>query len=252
MQRSLRAKLIIESLRRSGRLTVEQLAELTGASAVTIRRDLAALEAHGALRRVPGGAERAVRSDEELPYSLRLTDDMERKTALARAASALVEDADTVIIDNGTTCHAAATELVGRPITAVCLSLHSAMALGSAPGARVTIPGGPVMTDTLAMMSAQATDYLRAVSADVLLLGSCSVSPRRGLLADLPEDATLKSAAIESSARRVLLVTADKLSRSSSFRFGALEDLTHLVTTADAPPSLLEPFRDAGVEVVTA
>lgn len=243
--------MIIDALRTSGRLSVEQLTEITGASAVTIRRDLAALEAHGALRRVPGGASRAARSDEELPYALRLTDDVERKTALARAAVALVDDADTVIIDNGTTCHAAATELVGRPVTAICLSLHSAMVLGSTPGPSVNIPGGPLSTDSLAMMSSQATDYLRGVSADVLLLGSCSVSPRRGLLADLPEDAALKAAAIESSTRRVLLVTADKLSRSSSFRFGSLGDVTHLVTTGDAPSSVLEPFRDEGVHVTT-
>lgn len=251
MQRSLRAKLIIQSLRTSGKLSVDQLARLTGASAVTIRRDLAVLEAHGALRRVPGGATRAVRSEEEIPYSLRLTDDVARKTALARAACTLIEDSDTVIIDNGTTCHAAAVELVGRPITAVCLSLHSAMVLGSSPGPRVNIPGGPLVQDTLAMMSGPAIDYLRGVSADVLLLGACAVSPRRGLLADHPEDAALKAAAIESSTRRVLLATAEKLSHASSFRFGAVEDLTHLVTTDDAPDTILGPFRDAGVEVLT-
>ena len=69
MHRSVRAKMIVQSLRGSGRMTVDELSRLTGASPVTIRRDLATLEAHGALRRVPGGAARAVRSGEELPYA---------------------------------------------------------------------------------------------------------------------------------------------------------------------------------------
>ena len=184
MHRSVRAKMIVQSLRGSGRMTVDELSRLTGAPPVTIRRDLATLEAHGALRRVPGGAARAVRSGEELPYALRLGEDLERKTALAQAVCDLISDHETVIIDNGTTCHAVATPLVGRPL--VC---------------------------------------------------------------DLPEDAAIKAAAIESSERRVLVATADKLSRPSTFRFAAISELTHLMTTEDAPRSALEPFEDAGVEV---
>lgn len=37
-------------------VSVDALARLTGASAITIRRDLADLEGHGLLRRVHGGA----------------------------------------------------------------------------------------------------------------------------------------------------------------------------------------------------
>lgn len=233
-------------------MSVEQLSRLTGASEVTIRRDLAALEAHGALRRVPGGAARAVRSGEELPYALRVSEDLETKARLAKAAVAMIADHETVIIDNGTTCHAAATELVGRPLTAVCLSLHSAAVLGAAPETRVIIPGGSVTPDSLALMSIQAVDVVRGLNADVFLMGACALSPHRGLVSDLPEDAAMKAAAIESSTRRVLLATADKLGRPSTFRFATLDDLTHLVTTDDAPPSVIEAFEDAGVEVVLA
>ena len=241
--------MIVQSLRSSGRMSVDQLSRLTGASAVTIRRDLAALEAHGALRRVPGGAARAVKSGEELPYALRLGEDLERKTALARAAGELISDHDTVIIDNGTTCHAVATQLVGRPLTAVCLSLHSATALASDPAARVVVPGGVVTTDTLAQLSTRATDAVRALSADVFVMGACAISATRGLVCDLPEDAAIKAAAIESATRRVLVTRADKLTRPSTFRFGAVADLTHLLTTEDAPRAALEPFEDAGVQV---
>ncbi len=39
--------------------------------------------------------------------------------------------------------------------------------------------------------------------------------------------------------------------RTSTFRFGRPENLTHLVITADAPLELLTLFRDDGVEVIT-
>lgn len=250
MQRSIRHKLIIQTLQTGGRLRVEQLVELTGSSAVTIRRDLAHLEAHGALRRVPGGAARTVKHGESIPFSLQLAEDRDLKARLATAAAALIADYESVIIDNGTTCHAVAQELAGRPITALCLSLHAAVVLGSTPGARVIVPGGPVEPDTLAFLGSQAVDAVRNMRADALVLGTCSASATRGLTSTLYEDAQIKQASIQSSTRRILVTVADKLNRSSNFRFGTPADLTHLVITDDAPAELLDIFRDDGVEVI--
>ena len=243
--------MIIQSLQTSGRLRVEQLAELTGVSEVTIRRDLVDLESHGTLRRVPGGAARTVKDGQDVPYAVRIAEDRDVKARLATVVAGLIADYESVIIDNGTTCHAVARELAGRPVTALCLSLHAAVALGSAPGARVIIPGGPVETDTLALMGSQAIDSVRSMQADVLVLGACSASAARGLTSTLYEDALIKRASIESSARRILVTLADKLNRTSNFRFGRPADLTHLVITADAPLELLTLFRDDGVEVIT-
>ncbi|WP_252970566.1 DeoR family transcriptional regulator [Corynebacterium guaraldiae] len=52
----------------SGSKTVSQLQELTGASAITIRRDLTALEEVGALERFHGGARPAVRRAPAIPW----------------------------------------------------------------------------------------------------------------------------------------------------------------------------------------
>lgn len=244
--------MIIQSLRTGGRMRVADLADLTGVSAVTIRRDLAELEGHGALRRVPGGAARTVKLGEEVPYRLRLAEDHDVKVALAATVSGLIADHESVIIDNGTTCHAVARELAGRPITALCLSLHAAVALGATPGARVIIPGGPVEPDTLALNGSQAVDAIRAMQADALITGACSASATRGLTSTLYEDALIKQAGIRSSTRRILVTIAAKLSRSANFRFGEPADLTHLVTTQDAPEDLLTLFRDEGVAVILA
>jgi DeoR/GlpR family transcriptional regulator of sugar metabolism len=251
MQRSHRHRLIVQSVRASGHLRIDQLTELTGASAVTIRRDLAELDAHGSLRRTRGGASRSVKFGQEVPYRVRATEDEHAKAKLAEAAVPMITDYESVIIDNGTTCQAVATELAGRPITALCLSLHAAAAMAAIPGARVLVPGGPVQPDTLAIYGSQAVDAVRAITADVLLLGACSVSVSvaRGLASAEFEDAQLKRASIEASTRRVLLATGSKLSQASNFRFGSIDDLTHLITTRDADDELLAEIRAAGVQI---
>ena len=249
MQRSIRQKLIVQTVRNGGHIRIGQLAELTGASAVTIRRDLADLEAHGSLRRTRGGAARAAKFGEDVSYRMRASEDQQAKARLAAAAAALVSDYDSLIIDNGTTCHAVAHELAGRPVTALCLSLHVAAALAAVPGARVIVPGGPVEPDSLALYGSQAVDAVRDISADVLLLGACSVSATRGLTTTAYEDAQLKRASIRAASKRILVATGAKLNQTSNFRFGDAADLAHLITTPDADEEVLAAFGAEGVRV---
>lgn len=241
--------MIIQSLHTSGRLSVEQLAELSGVSTITIRRDLAELEARGALQRTRGGAARLMKRSEPVPYSLQIQEDQSRKAALAEAATLLVNDYESIIIDNGTTCLAVAKELSSRPLTVMPLSLHAAVVLGATPGPQVIVPGGPIEPDTLSMVSSQAIDAVRGFSADAVFLGACAVSVTRGLTSETFEDAAIKAEAIASSDRRILVTIAEKLTQTASFRFGQLSDLTHLVTTEDASKAILDEFAAANVAI---
>lgn len=242
--------MIIQALQTSGRLRIDQFAERAGVSGVTIRRDLAYLEGRGALRRIPGGAARTVKDGGSIPFAMRLGEDRDLKARLAAATSELIADYESLIIDNGTTCCTIAGELAGRPITALCLSLHAAVALGAQPGATVIVPGGPVEPGDLAFLGGQTLDAVRGIRADVAILGACSASPSSGLTAVRYDDALVKKAAIDTSERRVLVTLADKLTRRSNFRFGNPADLTHLVVTKDASPEILALFRDHEVDVI--
>jgi DeoR/GlpR family transcriptional regulator of sugar metabolism len=249
VQRSIRQKLIVQTVRNGGHIRIAQLAELTGASAVTIRRDLAELEAHGSLRRTRGGAARATKFGEDVSYRMRASEDQQTKARLAAAAAAMISDYDSLIIDNGTTCHAVAHELAGRPVTALCLSLHVAAALAAVPGARVIVPGGPVEPDSLAVYGSQAVDAVRDISADVLVLGACSVSATRGLTSATYDDAQLKRASIRAASKRILVATGAKLNQRSNFRVGDAADITHLITAPGADDEVLAAFRTEGVHV---
>ncbi|MEA5658774.1 MAG: DeoR/GlpR transcriptional regulator, partial [Cutibacterium granulosum] len=85
--------------------------------------------------------------------------------------------------------------------------------------------------------------------ADVAIDGTCSASPAMGLTVTTHQDAQVKRAILASSARVVLAATSDKLSRTSSFRFGGIDDIDDLVTMQDAPQATLDAFRAAGSRV---
>lgn len=235
-----------------GEVRIGDLARLTGASEVTLRRDLRELSEHGAVERTHGGARRPSKRGAPMPFAARWDLDHEVKSALAAVASTLIDDDESVLLDNGTTCLAVAKAIAGRHLTVLALSLHSAAALAAVPGVRVSTPGGPVETDTLALVGSAAVGAVRDFRADVAILGACSADPTEGLTSTTYEDAEIKRAVLGSARRRVLVASPAKLSRTSSFRFGTPADLTHLVTTDDAPDEVLHAFREQGVEVLLA
>lgn len=203
------------------------------------------------LVRTHGGARRVERRGTPKPFRARQAEDPEAKAAIARAASELIADDDAVIFDNGTSAQAIAQQLAGRPITAMCLSLHSAAALGAKPGANIFVPGGEVESDTLALSSVAVASALREFRADVVVLGSCSTSLEHGLATTTYDDAENKRAAMRAATRRILAVAPRKLNHVSTFWFGDIEDLHQLVTTTDAPAEILAQIRDLGVQVIT-
>lgn len=238
--------MIIRAVESGATVSVEALCELAGASAITVRRDLAQLAAQDAVRRVRGGVTRAHARGALMPFAVRLDADRDRKAA---AAASLVEDGSSLVLDNGTTCYAVATHLAGRPVTALALSLHAAAAMATLPGASVVVPGGPVESDTLAFTGHPAVRALEDTHVDVSIIGTCSARPGFGLTSTTYEDAQVKRAGLAAGARRVLVITPEKLSRTSTFRFGEIADLTDLVTTTDADGAALAQVRAEGVSV---
>jgi DeoR/GlpR family transcriptional regulator of sugar metabolism len=229
---------------------IGELAELTGASSITVRRDLAELAEQGALQRTHGGAAPAPARGAEFPFALRQSESPEVKRALAVAAAELVHPGQSVLIDNGTTALAVATQLADAGITALALSLHAAAALARR-GNEIIVPGGSVEPDDLSFMGIDAVDTIRSMRFDVAFLGACSADPAHGLTVARRADAKIKRAAIDASTRTVLVVTADKFARTSAHRFGSLTDLDTIITTADAPTLALHEARELGVNVVT-
>lgn len=240
--------MIIQALGRQP-VSVEALSELTGASPVTIRRDLADLQGHGLLRRVHGGAVATDLRGAPLPYELRAAENAEGKQAIAGLVGGLVSDDMSLILDNGSTMDVVARALVGRRVTALCMSLRAAVELSAEAGPAVITPGGPAQYPSLRSGSAASLAALADFRADLAVMGACSVNPAQGLTVTTHEDAQIKRAIIAASARIVLAATGDKLTRTSTFRFGSIEDVDDLVTTPEAPPELLDDFIAAGVRV---
>ncbi|MET9226034.1 DeoR/GlpR family DNA-binding transcription regulator [Lentzea sp. NPDC003310] len=243
-----RLKQITEAVRDAGSLGVADLAELTGASEMTIRRDLEVLAAQGVLERYRGGARSLLLRGSEPPFALRSDENMDAKRRIAATVASLITDGESVVLDSGTTCLEVARLLHDRRLTIMPLSLHAVNALSSSSTLTLLVPGGRPRPGELALTGPLTLASLQALRFDTAVIGCCGLSAEHGLTAYDLEDASVKRTAITSARRVIAAVDASKLDRTALAHVAPVSSLDAVVTDA----ADFEPLASAGVTVVTA
>jgi DeoR/GlpR family transcriptional regulator of sugar metabolism len=244
-----RHRRITDALRQTPQLSVTELAELTGASDMTIRRDLEALAEQGILERYRGGARSLLLRGEEPPFALRVHESVEVKRRIAAAAADMIADGEAVVLDSGTTCLEVARALRTRRVTVMPLSLQAVSILADAPEATLLVPGGRPRPGEGALTGPLTRTNLEAMRFDTAILGCCGLSAAQGLTAFDLDDADVKRTAI-ASARRIIAVTdGAKLTRTALAFVVPVSAIHALVTDASAPGDELRAISAAGVVV---
>lgn len=246
-----RHRWIIETARANGRIEVPAVAAELGVAVETIRRDLNQLERRGLVRRVHGGAIPVVKLGYENSLVTRSAMNLEQKRAIAQATLELIDDAESIFIDEGATAAAFADALLPeRPMTIVTSSLPVASQLSAHDIFTVYILGGRVRGKTLGAVDHFATTMLQHMVLDLAILGTNGATKNHGLTCPDTAVAAVKAAAIRSSRRTIVLADSSKIGSDSSIKFADMHDLDVLVTERSVAEHLLQPFKKVGVMVV--
>lgn len=250
MRAELRRRTLLDLTRNFGGFaSVSELAELTGVSALTIRRDAEELEAAGLVRRTRG----AIRLSEghgltlEPSFLARSGVHAQEKQAIARAASARVRPGSTIAIDTGTTTLAFSRLLaLVEGLTVVTSSL--VVASQTAAAHEVHVLAGRIRPDELSVVGSQAYASALDRPIDQLFLGAAAVGAE---VSDYSvDDAYTKRALISRAAEVVLLCDASKFEQEAAAVVCDLACITTLVTDSPPPVGLARRLHDSGVEVV--
>jgi len=244
-----RLRQITDAVRSAGRAGVSELAALTGASEMTIRRDLEVLAEQGVLERYRGGARSLLLRGEEPPFALRAQEGMDAKRRIAAEVAGLIADGESVVLDSGTTCLEVARALEHRRLTVAPLSLHAVNALAGAAQLTLLVPGGRPRQGELALTGPLAQASLAALRFDTAVIGCCGLTAADGLTAYDLDDAAVKRAAIASSRRVIAVAEAAKLTRTALAFVTAASALDAVVTDATATDEETDRLAAAGVTV---
>ena len=103
MTSSARKTAILEILNEDGEVRVADLSDKLQSSMVTIRKYLDELGKEGLVERVHGGAKKNYRLQQNVLLSERMNFHKEEKKKIAEAASDLINDGDSIIVNVGST-----------------------------------------------------------------------------------------------------------------------------------------------------
>jgi len=253
----LRQARLVEAVHARGFVAVAAVAQELGVSEMTIRRDLAELEREGQLLRTHGGAlapegvgNHAI-DREEPAFEARLRKDQDAKARIAAAAAALIDGAQTVALDVGSTTFLLAQHLVGRSGLKVFTSSLRAASLIGGGGGEVYVPGGRIRTDEMSICGPTAVAQFEQLWFDVAFLGVSGLTSA-GLFDYSLDDSEMKRVFLRRSSRKIVLCDASKFHRMSLVQVADFGEVDLIVTDVAPSADIAAALAAAGVTVHVA
>ncbi len=248
---SQRKQNILALLQQSGQVVAKELSKQLGLSEDTIRRDLRELAAEGLLQRVHGGALPA--SPAVRDFSFRLNVATEEKRLIGKAAAAMVQPGQVVILDGGTTAvqivrhfppQLKATVVTHSPTIAVELVEHSNI--------EVILIGGRLFKHSVVAVGAPAIESIARIHADTYFMGVTGIHAEMGLTTGDFEEAHVKRALSASAAETIVLASPEKLNAVSPYVIAPLSEISGMIVAAGTKRKKLAAFADLGITITKA
>jgi DeoR family fructose operon transcriptional repressor len=238
-----------------GRASVAELAQAYDVTTETVRRDLAALDKAGVVRRVHGGAVpvRALHLVEP-GVGERETTRAGHKDAIAAAATEFFPlSGATVLLDAGTTTARIAAQLpADRELVVVTNSVPIAARLATMPYVTLQLLGGRVRGLTQAAVGEQTLRVLDTLRVDIAFIGTNAISVRHGLSTPDGDEAAVKRAMVKAANYVVVAADSSKVGREDFVSFAPISSVDTLITDSEISPMDRDQLTERGVEVVVA
>ncbi len=236
-----------------GRARVSDLARRFDVSAVTIRKDLLALESEHRVVRAHGGAMAVDRSRPEPAFDVRERLQTEQKTRIGAAGAALVHDGESIVMDASTTALSVARHIKARgawtQLTIITNGLRIAFELAGHPGLTVLMLGGRVRWEAMSVVGQLGDGLFSRINVQTAFLGAAGFTLETGLSDATEEEAQIKRSMVGAAREVIAIVDHTKWERSAFATFCPIDQVSSVLTDADAPGAMVEALRARGVVV---
>ncbi|MBB6095460.1 DeoR family ulaG and ulaABCDEF operon transcriptional repressor [Povalibacter uvarum] len=250
-----RHHLILKLVEERSFVGVAELLELLDASEATIRRDINTLAERGELRRIRGGAE-ALRPRLQshlvgMPFSVSQDIAVGQKRAIARAAAALINKGESIIINGGTTTFALVEFLADHDLDVLTNSFPIAAKLLATSRNRITLPGGTIYREQNIVLSPFSNDTIDNFWGHKLFTGCYGIN-RFGMMEADPLIVQAQTKLLKRTEEVIVMADSSKLRQKSAMIVTGLDRISTIITDDEAREEELEAFRTAGIKIILA
>lgn len=228
-----------------GRMSVIDLAKTTGVSEVTIRQDLNLLEKRSYLRRTHGYAVPLDSDDVET----RMMNNYSLKRNLAEFAATLVNEGETVFIENGS-CNAllARTLAEHKRITLITVSSYIAHQLKDTD-CEVVLLGGIYQKKSESMVGPLTRQFIQQVHFNKAFIGIDGFLPETGFTGRDMMRADVVNALLEKGSEAIVLTDSSKFGAIHPYTLGPITQFNRVITDDGLSDIANQQLQGSGVHV---
>jgi DeoR/GlpR family transcriptional regulator of sugar metabolism len=215
----------------------------------TIRRDLQELAEEGKIIKVHGGALSVSFHHENAPgdqiYSYL------KKGIIAQKAAGLVKEGMFVLTSGGTTITELAKALpMQLSATFISGSLTALLEYSKHPNIDVIAIGDKIAKNSRMSIGLDAMAKIRQIKSDICFLGVNAIDHRFGISDNDWDVVQLKQVMVESAKKTICLTISEKINTLQPLKVCDLKKIDTLITELSPDDPLLQPYRDAGINVL--
>jgi DeoR/GlpR family transcriptional regulator of sugar metabolism len=215
----------------------------------TIRRDLLELAEEGKVIKVHGGA--LSHSFNHVHFPVNGVYSQNQKKVIAQKAINLIHNGMFILTSGGTTIIEMARSLPPQlKATFISGSIPAVLEYMHHPNVEVILIGDKISKNSKITVGSEAIAKIKSLKADLCFLGTNAIDIQHGITDSDWEVVQLKKAMIESCKKVVCLSIAEKVNTVQPIQVCGLGEIDTLITELEPGNPVLQPYVDAGIEVL--
>ena len=190
-------------------------------------------------------------SSTELPYYIRMKNNVELKVSIARTAVNYINNNDTIFLDGSSTIAYLVRELVKKDIyiTAVTISPIISNELAQKNSINILCPGG--LLDKINMIySCEIDDFLKTININKAFMSCGALSLEKGFTDLSIAESKIKSKIVEKVPIINLLVDHSKINNSFPYTWSSFEKLDRLICDYKTSEVFINKLKSKEIEVI--
>lgn len=218
----------------------------------TIRRDLDYLEQAGKIKKVYGGAELLEKKLEVKNYLERLTISVDEKIELVDKAMRLIDDGDSLSLNDGSTTLFLAKALKNRfnRLTILTNSIDIAQELSDKKEFKIILTGGIFSHEERAFFGSCAESIIDNFIIDKTFIGISGISLENGITDISLSEANVQKKIIENSKELYILIDSSKIEKDSLVKVSPLEKVKVLISDSKIDKKILELYKKNSITIL--
>lgn len=247
MNKNQRQAKLVEIINKKKKVSVNELVEIFEVSAVTIRKDLTDLDEAGLIKRTHNYAE--LFDDDSI--SRKLSFHFKEKTEIAKKATDLVADGETIMIESGSCCAIFAKKLAEtkKNLTIITNSIFIADYVRDLD-VQVIVLGGIYQSNSQVLIGPVLAESVKNYRVDKLFIGADGYSEEWGFSNKDP----FRGEAVRHMASRansvIVLTESHKFQNTGSLSLGLSGKVKTVVTDQNINKKAKDHLKASGIKLI--